>query len=173
MDDTHGCWLFECVLNVHSVWFLIEVLALIANLFLEILFFFNFPVERSMDVYNSFIKILVSHLVLLGAGAAIEMLEKWLVDGAGSENLHSIKILIYRCGDALEEWLLQPLLDYLEERREMMQAEELSEREKRDARRRAEAESVWTMKREMQKWKWPAGRRAAMLGRRLELQMRG
>jgi len=133
MDDTHGSWLFKCVLNVHSVWFLIEVLALIANLFLEILFFFNFPVERSMDVYNSFIKILVSHLVVLGAGAAIEMLEKWLVEGAGSENFHSIKILIYRCWDALEEWPLQPLLDYIEESREMMQAEELSEREKRDA----------------------------------------
>ncbi len=80
MAETQGCWLFTCFLNVHSVWFLIEVLAFIANLFLENLLLFNFPVERSMDVHNSFIRILVSYLVLSGAGVAILLLEKLLVE---------------------------------------------------------------------------------------------
>ncbi len=81
MVHTQGCWLFTCVLNVHSVLILIEALELIANLFLEILFLFNFPVERSMDVHNSFIRILVDYLVGSGAGVVVLLLEKWLVEG--------------------------------------------------------------------------------------------
>ena len=132
MAESHGSWLFTCFLNVHSHLISIETLLLIANLFLEILFFFNFPVARSMDVHNSFIRILVNFLVGLGAGGAILLLEKLLVVGACNENFQSIKILMNRCWDAFEEWLLKPLLEYLEERRELMQVEEDSDQEKRD-----------------------------------------
>jgi len=85
-----------------------------------------------MDVHNSFIRILVNFLVGLGAGGAILLLEKLLVVGACNENFQSIKILMNRCWDAFEEWLLKPLLEYLEERRELMQVEEDSDQEKRD-----------------------------------------
>ncbi|MFN9904788.1 MAG: hypothetical protein ACK56F_01520, partial [bacterium] len=68
----------------------------------------------------------------MGAGGAILLLEKLLVVGACNENFQSIKILINRCWDTFEEWLLKPLLEYLEERRELMQVEEDSDQEKRD-----------------------------------------
>jgi len=61
------------------------------------------------------------------------MLEMWLVEEARSENFSMIKILVNRCRDAVEVWLLQPFRDCIEEIRKMRKAEEDSEREKRDA----------------------------------------
>ena len=126
MNDSHGSRFGTCVLDVLSVWFLIWVLKLIANVFLEILFLFNFPVERSMDVQNSFIRVLVSCLFALGVSAA-DLILVWIVEGPCSETFATTRIWVDRCWDAMDERLLKPLHEFTEATRELKRAEEGSE----------------------------------------------
>jgi len=131
MNDFHGSRFGTCVLDVLSVWFLIRVLKLIANVFLEILFLFNFPVERSMDVQNSFIRVLVSCLFALGLSAA-DLILVWIVEGPCSETFATTRIWVDRCWDAMDERLLKPLHEFTEATRELKRAEEGSEKENWD-----------------------------------------
>ena len=104
----------------------------IANVLLEILFLLNFPVERSIDVQNSFIRILVSFFFALGFDAAVLILE-WIVEGPCSATFATTLILVNRCWDAVDELLLKPSLDFVEATRELKRLEEGSEKENWDA----------------------------------------
>ena len=108
------------------------MLKLIANVFLEILFLFNFPVERSMDVQNSFIRLSVSCLAYLGLGAAVDLILVWLIEGPCSETFATTEIWLNRCWDAMDERLLKPLQEFIEATREMRKLEEGSEKENWD-----------------------------------------
>ena len=52
---------------------------------LIMIFLINIKIERSIDVQNSFIRILVSFLFSLGFDAAVTILE-WIIDGPCSES---------------------------------------------------------------------------------------
>ena len=131
MNNFHGSWFDRCVFYVLNIWIFIRVLQFTVNVFLEILFVLNFPVERSMDVHNSFIRIPVSFLYALGFDAAVSILER-IVEGPCSGLFAKLKFWVNRCWDAAEELLLKSSLDLIEETRELKRTEEGSEEENWD-----------------------------------------
>ena len=132
MNNSHGSWFDRCVINVLNIWILTRVLQFVVNVFLEILFLLNFPVERSMDVHNSFIRIPVSFLYALGFDAAVSILVR-IVEGPCSALFAMLKFWVNRCWDAMDERFLKALQEFIEATREMKRKlEEGSEKENWD-----------------------------------------